>query len=243
MMMAEGILAQTPEPMIKSVQKVILSIDPAKISGPDGGAMIQKAAEEWTKANPAIAKAEIELAIVHAMINLPETVAGNWRAAAELLIKVRGEPRTSEARLLARLGGAATAPGIEPALAQTCLTTYLRCNQAAGRWRCYSKIGAIMEIMMENCSDGIWLIENSPRFHSQEAKDLLSEARRSAIFVEGFEQVYNESRSIIWQALQDFSAFESFPAGRLGQIRRADGANDRAVRATQILQRPSPFRN
>lgn len=213
MMMAEGILAQTPETMIKSVQKAILSIDPAKISGPDGGAMIQKAAEEWTKANPAIAKAEIELAFVHAMINLPETVAGNWRAAAELLIKVRGEPRTSEARLLARLGGAATAPGIEPALAQTCLTTYLRCNQAAGRWRCYSKIGAIMEIMMENCSDGIWLIENSPRFHSQEAKDLLSEARRSAIFVEGFEQVYNESRSIIWQALQDFSAFESFPVG------------------------------
>lgn len=213
MMMAEGMLAQTPEPVVKSLQKAILSIDATKISGPEGVSLVQKAAEEWTKGNPAASKSEIELACVNAMINLPDTVAANWKAAAELLVKLRGEPRTSEARLLVRLGSATTTSGTDPALAQTCLSTSLRCNQAAGRWRCYPKIGAIMETMMENCSDGTWLVEYSPRLHGMEANELLSEARRSAIFVEGFEQVYNESRSIIWQAVQDFSAFESFPVG------------------------------
>lgn len=213
MMMAEGVLAQTPEPMVKSLQKAILSVDPAKISGPDGAAMVQKAAEEWTKANPAAGKADIELACVNAMINLPDTVAANWRAAAEILFKLRGEPRTSEGRLLMRLGGSTTASVAAPDLAQTCLSTSLRCNQAAARWRCYSRIGSIMDSMMENCSDGTWLVEYSPSLHASEASALLSEARRSAIFVEGFEQVYNESRSIIWQAVQDFSAFESFPLG------------------------------
>jgi hypothetical protein len=201
MMMAEGLLQEQPETPYKTFQKAVLSIDPAKSSAADAPAQFKKAAEDWAKANPAVGKAGAELAAVTAMISLPNPTPADWRAAAELLANLQGEAKTSEGRLLTRLGRGMPGSGIDSSLAQTSLTTLLRCNQAAGRWRCYSEIGTIMENMMENCSGGIWLVENSPRLHGTDAMKLLWEARRAAVFVEGFEQVYNESRSIIWHRI------------------------------------------